>query len=174
MDGNKRRNQILSYLSNSSSPVNGTELAQLFSISRQVIVQDIAILRAESHPILSTNKGYLIQKMPYAHHRTFCVKHDYEEMEEELNTIVDYGGCVRNTTIEHEIYGQITVEMYLKSRRDVKEFLDLFRSTNALPLTSLTGGVHFHTVTADSQEELSQIEQALIELEVYVDLNKDK
>lgn len=171
MEGVVRRQEILSCLENSERPINGTALAKKFNISRQIIVQDIAILRAENHPILSTNRGYLLQKTDFIHHRTFCVKHDWEkEMEAELNTIVDYGGQVKNTIVEHDIYGEISVEMYLKSRKDVEEFLEQFRATGSLPLTSLTGGIHFHTVTADSEEDLDRIEGALKKLGIYVDL----
>lgn len=172
MEGNERRQEILSCLQDAELPINGTSLAKMFNISRQVIVQDIAILRAENHPILSTNRGYLMQKASFVHHRTFCVKHNWNQMEIELQTIVDYGGQVKNTTVEHEIYGQISVEMYLKSRRDVKELIEQFKSTNSLPLTSLTGGVHFHTVTADSEEELDKIEDALKKLGIYVELDE--
>lgn len=172
MEGNERRKKILSCLQDSELPINGTSLAKKFNISRQVIVQDIAILRAENHPILSTNRGYLIQKTSFIHHRTFCVKHDWNQMETELKTIVDYGGQVKNTTVEHDIYGQISVEMYLKSRRDVEELIEQFKLTNSLPLTSLTGGVHFHTVIADSEEELDKIEEALKKLGISVELDE--
>lgn len=172
MEGNERRKEILSCLQDSELPINGTSLAKKFNISRQVIVQDIAILRAENHPILSTNRGYLIQKTSFIHHRTFCVKHDWNQMETELKTIVDYGGQVKNTTVEHDIYGQISVEMYLKSRRDVEELIEQFKLTNSLPLTSLTGGIHFHTVIADSEEELDKIEKALKKLGISVELDE--
>ncbi len=170
MEGQQRRKEILNRLQNSNIPINGTELANHFNISRQIIVQDIAILRAEEHPILSTNRGYLLRRREYTFHRTFCVKHTSEQIYDELTTIIDNGGKVLNTTVEHDIYGQITVEMFLRNRRDINDFVKQFEQTKALPLTSLTGGIHFHTVTAESEEDLDEIEMCLKEKGYYISL----
>ena len=56
MVGETRRKEILKYISESDKPVSGTKLAELFHVSRQVIVQDIALLRAADCEILSTNR----------------------------------------------------------------------------------------------------------------------
>lgn len=170
MQGKARREDILRRLQETEKPLNGTELAKMFDISRQVIVQDIAILRAENHPIISTNRGYFLGKQENKAHRTFCVRHTREEILEELNLIVDDGGQVMNTTVEHDVYGQITVEMFLKNRRDVKEFVKQLDETESVLLTSLTDGLHFHTVTADTEEDLDRIEESLKERGFYVAL----
>ena len=170
MQGKERREDILRRLIETDKPLNGTDLAKIFDISRQVIVQDIAILRAENHPIISTNRGYIFGQQESRPHRTFCVKHTREETIDELNVIVDEGGHVLNTTVEHDLYGQITVEMFLKNRRDVKEFMKQLDETKSVLLTSLTDGLHFHTVTAETEEDLDRIEESLKERGFYVDL----
>lgn len=173
MQGKARRENILQRLTETDKPLNGTELAQIFDISRQVIVQDIAILRAENHPIISTNRGYLLGKQENKAHRTFCVRHTKEEILEELNLIVDDGGQVMNTIVEHDVYGQIAVEMFLKNRRDVKDFVKQLDETQSILLTSLTNGLHFHTVTAESEEDLDRIEESLKERGFYVALMEE-
>ena len=61
-EGGKRRDGILSLLEESDTPLSGTELAHRFKVSRQVIVQDIALLRAEDKKILSTYRGYVLDR----------------------------------------------------------------------------------------------------------------
>lgn len=93
MVGEVRREEILKYISNSSVPVSGTALAKMFCVSRQVIVQDIALLRAKNCDILSTNRGYIINQ-PRKVERIFWVCHEGDQIEEELNHVVDLGGTV--------------------------------------------------------------------------------
>lgn len=55
MEGEKRREQLIALLKQADIPVSGTDLAKRLGVSRQVIVQDIALLRAVNKNILSTN-----------------------------------------------------------------------------------------------------------------------
>ena len=104
MDGETRRKEILKYISESDKPVSGTKLAELFHVSRQVIVQDIALLRAADCEILSTNRGYICQGTK-KFVRVFQVCHTDEKIEEELNAVVDCGGTVIDVFVQHHIYG---------------------------------------------------------------------
>ena len=111
MDTENRRYQILKLLENQHKPVSGTVLSKLFGVSRQVIVQDIALLRAENKEILSTNKGYVLFKPVEedgSKKRVFRVTHSMENMEDELNCIVDNGGYVLDVLVDHDLYGQIS------------------------------------------------------------------
>ncbi|MDD6798168.1 MAG: transcription repressor NadR [Clostridia bacterium] len=164
MEGDKRREKIIEMLSKSSRPMSGTELAEALNVSRQVIVQDIALLRAVNKSILSTNKGYILfSTKSRSSRRIFCVNHDNSSIEDELNSIVDNNGKVLDVVVEHDIYGQITVDLIINSRKDVKDFLaKLSASSNrSKPLNELTDGVHYHTVEADSEKELDDIEAEL-------------
>ena len=91
MTGSERRDQIINQIKKSSIPVSGAQLAKEFDVSRQVIVQDIALIRAAGHEIISTNRGYLLNT-PHSVNRIFKVNHTDEELEDELCTVVDLGG----------------------------------------------------------------------------------
>ena len=161
MSGEKRRDRLLQYLEEHDKPVCGTELAKEFRVCRQVIVQDIALLRAIDKNIISTNKGYMFFEPHEAMcRRIFMVKHTDEQMRDELNSIVDNGGQLLDVIIEHDVYGTITVDLQLSTRHDVDEFMDRIMG-NARPLKYLTDGVHYHTVEADSEKTLDRIEKIL-------------
>ena len=163
MTGPERRTAIINQIKTSSAPVPGKALAAQYEVSRQVIVQDIALLRASNRNILSTNKGYLYDRADEKKvvRRTFFVCHTDEQMAEELFAIVDNGGRLRDVVVEHEIYGQITVDLILENRCDVQDFLDKISKSTARPLSILTNGKHYHTVEADREEIIDRIEQKL-------------
>lgn len=166
MEGEKRREQLVHLLNCAKMPISGTDLAKQLGVSRQVIVQDIALLRAVNKNILSTNKGYVL----YAPEtdsgrvkRSFPVSHSKEQIQDELYTIVDYGGKVLDVVVEHDIYGQITVDLILCNRLDVEEFVERIAHSKSRPLKVLTDGEHWHTVEADSEKVLDKIEEMLRE-----------
>ena len=166
MTGEERRKAIIEIISKSTKPVSGTALAKQFQVSRQVIVQDIALIRATNKNILSTNKGYVLYKPEHIStkcKRIFPVFHTTKQIKKELYTIVDLGGTVLDVIVEHDVYGMITVDLILKNRTDVDEFLDKLHESHSQPLNVLTNGFHYHSVTAASEEILDKIEQALQE-----------
>ena len=165
MDGEERRKELLNILANASDPVSGTELSGLLGVSRQVIVQDIALLRAVDKNILSTNKGYVLyhEAQIRRRKRTYKVYHTDDKIRDELNIIVDEGGHVLDVVVEHDIYGQITVDLIINNRADVNAFVNKLEQNHTSSLNRLTDGVHFHTVEADSEEILDRIENVLKE-----------
>ena len=149
-------------LQESKKPLSGGFLGKQFGISRQVVVQDVALLRAEGFDILATARGYILnQEAGMLMSRILLVKHSNEALEDELNTIVDNGGRVRNVIVSHGIYGDLTGDLMLKNRRDVKAFVEKSQTTQALPLSLLTDGVHMHTIEAATVEELDAVEEEL-------------
>lgn len=160
MNQEERRKEILAWIRSSDAPVPGAALAKRCGVSRQVIVQDIAVLRAAGHNICSTYRGYLCQTAERVS-RVYQVRHSDEEMEDELNTIVDNGGCVRDVFVEHEVYGRLYAKLNVNSRRKAAEFLEDIRSGKSSPLKNITSGMHFHTVEADGEETLDQIGREL-------------
>ena len=171
MDTENRRYQILKLLENQHKPVSGTVLSKLFGVSRQVIVQDVALLRAENKDIISTNKGYVLHKDSNDlenERRVFRVKHDLENMQEELNCIVDNGGYILDVSVDHDLYGQISADLIIHNRADVAEFVEKMESSKSKPLKVLTDEIHYHTVEAKSVEILDRIERKLIELGMLV------
>lgn len=158
-----RKQELLALLKQSKEAINGQSLAEQFGVTRQIIVQDIALLQADGAQIISTNRGYIYKNSDdnsYAH-RLFKVNHTVNEMEEELLAIVDNGGRIKNIMIDHPVYGEIQTLLKLTCRRDVRHFLKQATSSDFRPLSELTNGVHFHLVEADSQQDLDYIEEAL-------------
>lgn len=163
-EGDRRRKKIVECIENAQTPVSGAELAKEFGVSRQAIVQDIALLRATNRNILSTNKGYFLyhpEEGVEKPKRIYYVQHTDDQMEDELCTIVEYGGKVLDVIVEHDIYGQIAVDLMLANRLDVEEFMEKIKKSKSQPLSVLTGGKHWHTVEADRKEILDVIEKKL-------------
>ena len=160
MDGTERREKILKILRESDEPVSGGKFAKNFNVSRQVLVQDIALLRAKDHDIISTNKGYILQNEDRTS-RVFKVKHTPDKMLDELNIIVDAGGKIEDEFVYHKMYGVIRVNMGVKSRLDAQKYVEEVNGDISLPLEMVTSGFHYHTVTADSEEILDVIQEEL-------------
>ncbi len=160
----ERRELIQEILISAKEPLSATTLAGRFSVSRQVIVGDIALIRAAGCAIISTPRGYYIEKERSGGitHQLICC-HNGEEMQEELNTIVDCGCKVINVIVEHPIYGALTGELQIASRLDVECFVERVRSNDALPLSALTEGLHTHTVSCPSEEVFFRLRDILLE-----------
>lgn len=162
MTGEERRSELLNFIQSAGRPVSGAALADRYQVSRQVIVQDIALLRAANYNILSTSKGYMMQ-VSTSCTRVFQVSHTDEQIADELNTIVDMGGRVLDVFIHHAFYGSLKADLLLSSRRDINEFLESLKSGKSKPLKNLTSGSHYHTVEAESMDILNIIANALDE-----------
>ena len=145
MTGNERREKLIQIIRDGNKPISGGELAKMLGVSRQVIVQDIALLRASDFDIISTTKGYMLyQTEDKKIKRVFMVKHSTKDIEDELCTIVDNGGKILDVHVVHEIYGQIVTELIIRNRSDVYDFVEKVRTKKIVPLKELTAGTHHH------------------------------
>lgn len=160
MNGEQRRAQICKIIKQSKTPVSGTALAKQFNVSRQVIVQDIALLRANGLDVVSTNRGYLLEDSSKVH-RVYKVYHDFEDVETELNIFVDFGGYVKDVFVYHKVYDVIQGELNLKSRADVRRYIQELETGKSTLLMNVTSGYHYHTVLADDEETLDLIQEEL-------------
>lgn len=171
MEAKERREQIVLSLKCAGQPLTGTFLAKELGVSRQVIVGDIAILRASGIDIYATPQGYII--LPGAASTSvtarFACRHGAESMEVELAAIVDNGGRVLDVSVDHPVYGEIKANLMLASRRDLAEFLHKSAESGAVPLSLVTGGVHLHTVEAPSKDILQKIAIELKQLGILLD-----
>ncbi len=158
----ERRKAIVNLLLAANEPISGSELAQKFDISRQIIVQDITVLKGMGYEILSTSQGYIMQKSPLSE-RVFKVRHTTEQTEDELSCIVDLGGTVVDVFVWHKVYGKIEVSLNIFSQMHIKQFLEGVRTGQSTELMHITGGYHYHTVRADSEAVLDRIEATLAE-----------
>lgn len=160
MRGDKRRQEILSLLGNTENAIPANVLKERFAVSRQVIVQDIAILRANGYGITSTHRGYVLDTKTQAT-RVFKCRHSFEELVEEGELIIGLGGRIEDITVNHRIYGRISARLGLYNRTHVEELYRSLVSGASKPLMSVTDGYHYHTVSADSEEALDGIEARL-------------
>ena len=127
MSGEERRTSILNIICNSKTPISGGKLSKELNVSRQIIVSDIALLRASGYDIISTNRGYVINN-PSGISSIIKVNHTDEQIEDELNTIVDLGGTVVDVFVNHKVYGLISANLNIRSRRNVMEFINGIKS----------------------------------------------
>ncbi|NLX70690.1 MAG: transcription repressor NadR [Clostridiales bacterium] len=165
MLADERRQAILKYISQKEQPVTGTYLAQMMGVSRQVVVQDIAILRAAGNDIIATPQGYMLSRNvhPKRYRRVIACRHQDDGIEDELMTVVDLGGAVLDVSVEHRVYGEFKAQLMIKSPNDVRCFIEIMKREKAEPLCALTDGVHLHTIEADTPLILDRIEKALEE-----------
>ncbi len=162
MNGEMRRSAILQELTGKDAPISASTLAELFGVSRQVIVQDIALLRATGSEITSLARGYVLGK-PAKCTRIFKVQHTDEDVERELCLFVDAGATVEDIFIYHKVYGTVRAEMGLRNRLQVNGFLREIASGTSRLLKNVTSGYHYHTVSAENEDILDIIEAALRE-----------
>lgn len=157
-----RRNKIKELLVNGKEPIKGQELASMYEVTRQVIVKDIAIMRAEGIEIISTPKGYMILKNDGENVRSvIAVNHSRDAMEEELKIIVKYGAIIEDVIVEHPLYGEIRGMLMLKTMYDVDNFYNSFKNYSVEPLSALTNGVHLHTILCENKDILMSITNEL-------------
>ena len=169
MDAEGRRRAIAAELARAGAPVSAAALAARLGVSRQVIVGDVALLRASGMEITATPRGYVAGGGARGWRHTLACVHGPEGMERELNIMVDNGCTVLDVVIEHAVYGQLTGELHLKDRRDVAEFIRRVREEGAAPLSALTGGIHLHTLLCPDEGSFTRCVDALREAGILLE-----
>ena len=169
LDAQERRNAISRALEQTAAPLSATALAKQFGVSRQIVVGDIALLRASGADITATPRGYVIPRATTGLKRTFATRHTAAEMEAELHAMVDQGCTVLDVTVEHPIYGQLTGPLNLSNRYEVGQFIARCRDEAAAPLSQLTEGIHLHTVLCPDESTFNRVQSALRELGVLLE-----
>jgi len=162
--GEERRQFILDWLKKTTEPLTGQVIAEKTNVSRQIVVQDISLLKARNEPVMATSQGYVYlteQRSTLPFKKIIACRHVPKDTERELLMMVDHGVTVRDVSVEHPIYGELTATLMIKNRRDVIDFIKRMDSTNAAYLSDLTEGVHLHTIEADTEEQLSSLCQEL-------------
>ena len=162
MKAAERRNAIVNLLLSEQGAVSGGALSERFGVSRQIIVQDITVLKGMGYDILSTHNGYIMQKSPLKE-RVLKLHHTTEQTEDELSLIVGLGGTVVDVFVWHKVYGKMEAKLNIFSDLHVKQFIEGVRTGKSSELMNITGGYHYHTIRADSEEILDRIENVLKE-----------
>lgn len=153
MNSNQRRIEIQTLLQQSAQPVSAGAMAERFHVSRQVIVGDIALLRAADVKISATPRGYILLREEDQQRRyIIACRHDNGRLADELYTVVDNGGRILDVIVEHAVYGQISGQLQICSRYDADEFIKALSESHSVPLSNLTGGIHLHTIACPTEE----------------------
>ncbi len=160
MTAAQRRSAIYEQLTRADAPISATALAQRFSVTRQVVVGDIALLRAEGHRITATPRGYMIPSETGLL-RTIACHHSGGDTQKELFAMVDCGCTVLDVIVEHPVYGQLTAPLALSSRYDVEQFVQRMADSHAQPISALTDGVHLHTLSCPSEDAFAHLKVTL-------------
>lgn len=169
MNSEERRSLIIERLKQSKEAISASSLAKEFAVTRQIIVADIALLRAAGHSITADNKGYTFKAVNNANVKRIVVKHEKQDVADEFYAIVDNGGKVLDVIVEHSVYGRISVELNIASRYDADEFVGKINLANANPLSLLTEGLHIHTIEVTDERAFSRIKDRLVALGIFIE-----
>ena len=169
MNSNERRERLLHILKTSNKPIKGVDLAKELEVTRQVVVKDIALLRASGVDILSTSNGYMIYNIKNQEFKIKCKNHiNNEELLLELQTIIDLGGKIKNVIVEHPIYGIIKADLNISSNRDLKMFMENSKKNEFKQLSTLSQDYHVHTIEVPDEKTLEEIKKELKEVNILV------
>lgn len=168
MNSIERRDDILKLLIKSNIPLKGTDIAKKYSVTRQVIVKDIAILRAKGHSIIATPDGYIVNKNENKVKAIIAVNHREDQMIEEMSIVIKYGGVIEDVIVEHPLYGEIRGMLMIKNYNELNKFIKKYSEQEARLLSVLTKGIHIHTIAAENNSDLEAIISELREHDFIV------
>lgn len=170
MNGEERRQAILNELKNAPAPISASKFAKAYSVTRQIIVADIALLRAQGNVIKAEHYGYVLPKSENdSLLKRIVVKHTREEVQKELYVIVDNGATALDIVVDHPVYNKISADLNLSSRYDVDEFVKKLEGNGATPLSALTKGIHIHTIAVKNLDSYKRIVKTLSDLKILVE-----
>ncbi len=173
MNGEERRLLIISRLKETNNPISATRLAEEFLVTRQIIVADIALLRAAGHNIRAEHRGYVLDTADNNDGilKQIVVKHGKDSVQDEFYAIIDNGGKVLDVIVEHLIYGMISVKLNIANRYEADVFVSQINETGVNPLSVLTEGLHIHTVSVPNEQSFQRIVDKLTDLKIYIESN---
>ncbi len=166
MSVNERRIEIIKILQEAKEPISGKDMADIFGLSRQVIVKDISILKAEGVEIISTNRGYKLEESAKCE-MIVKVVHDKKAIADELNILVDRNITIKDVFINHKAYGTIRKSLDISSRNGVRIFLQNLKNNE--PLLALTSNVHYHTLVAKNPTDMEKALEILRERKYLIE-----
>lgn len=161
MEGAARRQEILSQLAETTKPISASRFAKQFGVSRQVIVGDIALLRASGEEIIATARGYKKEDTSGKKISKIAVQHRADQTRQELETIVSLGGEIIDVIVEHDIYGELVGGLHISTQEDVEAFMVAYEESRASLLSQLTNGIHLHTISYTEDSVLENIKESL-------------
>jgi transcriptional regulator of NAD metabolism len=168
--GVARRQRVLELLREARRSITGSELSASLGVSRQAIVNDMAILRAAGEPIGGSPQGYRWRgEQMSGVFATLACRHDREGCQKELETLVAHGVAVLDVVVDHQLYGEVRADMNVWTHRDVQRYMEVLHTSPVEPLSALTGGVHAHHVRAPDDVALGSARSDLALLGFLLD-----
>ena len=162
MSSNERREKLLQILKKSDKPVKGSELSVELQVSRQVVVKDIALLRASGLEIIATSNGYIVLDSVKNEFKIKCKNHNSDdELYDELQTIIDLGGKVKDVIVEHPTYGVLKADLNVATNRDLRNFMQKAATNEFKQLSVLSPDYHIHTIEVDNDEIFEEKQKEL-------------
>jgi transcriptional regulator of NAD metabolism len=158
----ERRARLLDILTDAESPVTGSTLSALLGVSRQAIVNDIAILRASGNVISGGPHGYRIGPVLGMVEIIHCL-HPPDRGREEWEILLDRGVVVLDVGVDHSIFGEIRAPVLVETRADIDRHADTITKAGEAPLSVITGGRHTHMVRAPNHDALEAAKRELDE-----------
>lgn len=167
-----RRDLILEMIKDSKLPISASTIAAKLDVSRQVIVGDVALLRASGVGISATPTGYIYDgnelDSDYGFIGIIACRHFLDDIEKELYAIVDFGGTIIDVTIDHTTYGQLSANLNIGSRYDASMFVERLKDSNSRPLSELTEGIHLHKIGCKDEDTFRLIKSHLEQLGISI------
>ena len=157
MNSIERREDIYKLLLKSEKPLKGIDIAKIYSVTRQVIVRDIAILRAKGNNIMATPDGYIVNRNDNKVKAVIAVSHREDQLIEEMSIVIKYGGIIEDVIVEHPLYGEIRGMLMIKNYNELSKFNKKYNDQGARLLSVLTKGIHIHTIAAECNEDIEAI-----------------
>ncbi len=157
----ERKMAILARLKESDSPVSASVLAKELGVTRQVIVGDVALLRASGSSVIATPRGYLFDRRETARY-VVTSTHEHDRLLEELCLILDCGCGIVDVMVEHTVYGKICCDLHIFTKEEARVFVEKLEEEKALPLSVITNSnTHLHTLQCPSEKHFLQAKELL-------------
>lgn len=169
MTGNNRREKILNHLIHAIKPTSASKFSSMLGVSRQIIVGDIALLRAQGHHINATARGYIMYEDKDRFIAKIAVNHTFDMAYSELHSLVELGIYILDVSVEHPFYGELTGRLDIHNENDIERFLKQIETEEAPLLSSLTDGIHLHTISCPDKETYLKALKVLKDKEILID-----
>lgn len=106
---------------------------------------------------MATPDGYIVNRNDGKVKTIIAVKHKESEMFDEMSTVIKYGGVIEDVIVEHSLYGEIKGVLMVKNLNELNKFIAKYSSQEGRLLSVLTNGVHLHTISAETSEDIEAI-----------------
>ena len=158
----QRREVIRDTLLHADIPISASTLAAQLGVSRQIVVGDVALLRAGGFAIDATPRGYRVHAAENGFTGLVACTHSTTDLlRQELYLVVDNGGSLVDVSVENPLYGELRANLHISSRHDADAFIQQAAEKPQSLLSSMTHGVHLHTIHCPDRDTFTKVQAAL-------------